>query len=611
MKTNKATKRKVLATIGKTFIVLIASALIVWIFPSNQSFKYDFQQGSFWEYDNLISPIDIVINKTDKELSEEKEAITKNKRLYFNIVEGDSLFIPKELEGLPHSYSIIILKDSTPYEAKISELTSPIQFNQAKTQEMLDIRINNISTIKENIAKGDQIIAKGEEVSPTKYEALSIYRKAYEEKFTAHKIVYKQILGQFILVAMALLSMLFFFKYIIPELFEENKKIILILSVIIMMVGITAIIVNINSQYIYIAPLCLTPILIRTFFDSRSTLYVFLVNIIIIGFSVPNSFEFVFYQLMVGMMVIISMEHLERRSDFIKTSVLVFLTYSIIYLALTLIQDADLSKINPYRFAYFAVNAGMTLLAFPLIFIFEKLFGYVSELSLLEYSDTNNKVLRELSIKSPGTFQHSVQVANLAEELIHQIGGNALLVRVGALHHDIGKSLKPLFFIENQQTGFNPHNESSNEESAQIITSHVVDGVKVAHKYKLPEPIIDFIRTHHGSTKTKYFYNKQKLEHPDLPIDENLFTYKGPKPFSRETAVVMMVDSVEAASRSLKDHSEKSISNLVDSIIDDQIKNDQFSNSNITFRDITIIKQVLKQKLQAIYHTRIQYPVVK
>lgn len=611
MATNKARKRKILANIGKSMMALVASALIVWIFPSNQTFKYDFQQGSFWEYDNLISPIDIVINKSNEELKEEKSAIINNKKLYFDIVEGDSIYIPKEVEGLPLSYSIVVLKDSIPFDVKLSEISAPLKFNKEKTKEALDIKLDNISTIKESIAKGDQIIAKGEEVSQTKYEALSIYRKAYEEKFTAHRIIYKQILGQFILVAIALLSMLFFFKYIISELYEDNRKIILILSVIIMMVGITAIIVNVNLRYIYVAPLCLTPILIRTFFDSRSSLYVFLVNIIIIGFSVPNSFEFVFYQLMVGMMVIISMEHLERRSDFIKTSVFVFLTYSIVYLALTLIQDADLSKINPYRFAYFAMNAGMTLLAFPLIFIFEKIFGYVSELSLLEYSDTNNKILRELSVKAPGTFQHSVQVANLAEDLIHQIGGNALLVRVGALHHDIGKTIMPLFFIENQQTGFNPHNESSNEESAQIITSHVVDGVKLAHKYKLPEPIIDFIRTHHGSTKTKYFYNKQKLEHPELPIDENMFTYKGPKPFSRETAVVMMVDSVEAASRSLKDHSEKSISNLVDGIIDDQINNDQFSNSNITFRDITIIKQVLKKKLQAIYHTRIQYPVLK
>lgn len=589
--------------------MLFSSAIIVLIFPTNETFKYDFQKGGFWEYETLISPFDINLYKTSDQLIQEKEAILSSKKLYFDIQKGKFDSLAPEIQGLPLDYIIYILKDTTAFELKISEITTPLKLNQKITQKNLDLQLNNISPIKKIINKGDQLVVKGELIDDQKYEALTIYKTEHEKRFTSPKTKYKQILGQFILVSLALTAMLFFFKYIIPELFKDTKKIMLILTVIILMVLTTALIVDFNTQYIYVAPLCLTPILIRTFFDSRSSLYVYLVNIIIIGFSVPHSFEFVFYQLMVGMMVIISMEHLTKRSDFFKTSIFVFFTYSIIYVALTLIQDADLSKINPYRFSYFAINAALTLLAFPLIFVFEKIFGYVSELSLLEYSDTNSKVLRELSVKAPGTFQHCVQVANIAEDLIHQIGGNALLTRVGALHHDIGKTLKPLFYIENQHTGFNPHNEINNEESAQIITSHVVDGVRLAHKYKLPEQIIDFIRTHHGSSKTKYFYNKQKLEHPNIPIDENLFTYMGPKPFSRETAVVMMVDSVEAASRSLSDHSEKSISDLVDNIIDEQIKTGQLSNADITFRDITAIKQNLKLKLQAIYHTRIKYPV--
>lgn len=589
--------------------MLISSAIIVLIFPTNETFKYDFQKGGFWEHETLISPFDITLYKTSDQLLQEKEAILSSKKLYFDIQKGNFDSLAPEIQGLPLDYIIYVLKDTTAFELRISEITTPLKLNQKITQKNLDLQLNNISPIKKIIKKGDQIIVKGELIDDLKYEALTIYKNEYEKKFTSQKTKYKQILGQFLLVSLALIAMLYFFKYIIPELYKDIRKIILILSVIILMVLTTALIIDFNTQYIYVAPLCLTPILIRTFFDSRSSLYVFLVNIIIIGFSVPHSFEFVFYQLMVGMMVIISMEHLKKRGDFFKTSLFVFFTYSIIYVALTLIQDADLSKINPFRFSYFAINAALTLLAFPLIFVFEKLFGYVSELSLLEYSDTNSKVLRELSVKAPGTFQHCVQVANIAEDLIHQIGGNALLTRVGALHHDIGKTLKPLFYIENQHTGFNPHNEINNEESAQIITSHVVDGVRLAHKYKLPDPIIDFIRTHHGSSKTKYFYNKQKLEHPNIPIDENLFTYMGPKPFSRETAVVMMVDSVEAASRSLSDHTEKSLSDLVDNIIDEQIKTNQLSNADITFRDITAIKQNLKLKLQAIYHTRIKYPV--
>jgi len=609
VKTNKTRFRKFWSSFVKILLMLISSAIIVLIFPTNETFKYDFQKGGFWEHETLISPFDITLYKTSDQLLQEKEAILSSKKLYFDIQKGNFDSLAPEIQGLPLDYIIYVLKDTTAFELRISEITTPLKLNQKITQKNLDLQLNNISPIKKIIKKGDQIIVKGELIDDLKYEALTIYKNEYEKKFTSQKTKYKQILGQFLLVSLALIAMLYFFKYIIPELYKDIRKIILILSVIILMVLTTALIIDFNTQYIYVAPLCLTPILIRTFFDSRSSLYVFLVNIIIIGFSVPHSFEFVFYQLMVGMMVIISMEHLKKRGDFFKTSLFVFFTYSIIYVALTLIQDADLSKINPFRFSYFAINAALTLLAFPLIFVFEKLFGYVSELSLLEYSDTNSKVLRELSVKAPGTFQHCVQVANIAEDLIHQIGGNALLTRVGALHHDIGKTLKPLFYIENQHTGFNPHNEINNEESAQIITSHVVDGVRLAHKYKLPDPIIDFIRTHHGSSKTKYFYNKQKLEHPNIPIDENLFTYMGPKPFSRETAVVMMVDSVEAASRSLSDHTEKSLSDLVDNIIDEQIKTNQLSNADITFRDITAIKQNLKLKLQAIYHTRIKYPV--
>lgn len=609
MKTSKRKYRKFWSGFGKVFLVLISSMLIVWISPMNDTFKYDFQEGSFWEYDNLISPFNITIYKTDNELQEERNTIIKNQKLYFDIVPGEFVSLAPEIEGLPLDYPIYILKDTIPYELRISDIRTPLELNKEVTEKNLRMQLDNISPIKESISKGDQIILRGEQIIDTKFEALSVYKKQYEKQYTSKETKHKQILGQFILVTLTLLPMLFFFKYITPELYNDSKKIMLILLVIVLMVLITSLIISFGSQYIYIAPLCLTPILIRTFFGSRPSLYVFLVNIIIIGFSLPHSFEFVFYQLMVGMMVIISMENLEKRRDFFKTSLVVFLTYSVVYLALTLVQDADITKINPYRLSYFAINAALTLLAFPLIFIFEKIFGYVSDLSLLEYSDTNTKVLRELSVKAPGTFQHCVQVANIAEDLMYQIGGNALLARAGALHHDIGKIQKPLFFIENQHTGFNPHEEIDNEESAQIITSHVVEGVKLAHKYKIPEPLIDFIRTHHGTSKTKYFYNKQKYEHPNLPIDENIFTYKGPKPFSRETAVVMMVDSVEAASRSMTDHSEQSISDLVDNIIDDQIKTDQFSNANITFQDITIIKQHLKLKLQAIYHTRIKYPV--
>lgn len=274
-------------------------------------------------------------------------------------------------------------------------------------------------------------------------------------------------------------------------------------------------------------------------------------------------------------------------------------------------QNIEITSIETDIILMFALNSIMILFAIPFIFILEKIFGLISNYSIIEYTNTNTKILRELSVKAPGTFQHCIQVANLAEDLILEIGGNAMLVRAGALHHDIGKIALPMFFIENQNTGFNPHNELKYDESAQAIISHVTNGVKLAYKYKLPEPIIDFIRTHHGTSKTKYFYNRQLAEFPDKPIDSTLFTYNGPRPFSRETAVVMMVDAVEAASRSLKNHSESEISKLVDNIINSQIADEQFSNSDITFKDVDKIKSLLKKKLQSIYHVRIEYEIAK
>lgn len=600
--------RRIILTLTKIAIILVASAIIVMIFPSKSSFKYDYQNGGYWKHENLTAPFDFTIQKSDKELSQEIDTINKNKKLYFDIIEGEKTPI-KELANLPEDYSIIVIEGNIAKEIEIRDIKTNLALNPSKTKEALDAQLKDVCPTKGLIAQGDLIISKNEKIDDSKYQIISSLEKEYEGKKNTEEVKYSLILGQFILISIALVAMFLFFKHINKEIYQDNKKILFILFVIIMMVGLTALIINVNPEYIFITPLCLTPILIRTFFDSRAALYVFLVSIIIIGFSVPNSFEFVFYQLMVGMMAIISMENLEKRSEFFKTSLIVFITYSIIYVAIVLIHENDLTKVNPYRFAHFLINAIMTLFAFPLIYLLEKMFGFISEVTLMEYSNTNSKILRELSVKAPGTFQHCVQVANISEDLIHEIGGNALLTRVGALHHDIGKIMMPNFFIENQNTGFNPHNEITYEESAQVITGHVTDGVKLAHRFKLPEPIVDFIRTHHGTSKTRFFYNKQKRDYPNQPIDEDIFTYKGPKPFTRETAIVMMVDSVEAASRSLKNHTEQAISDLVENVIDDQVKDGQFTNANITFRDVDTIKEVLKQKIKSIYHVRIEYPI--
>ncbi len=669
--------------------VLVAAAIIVLITPTKSSFKYEFQQGQYWKHETLQSPFDFAIQKTDKEIEEEKKEIIATQTLYFdysdtasekmieqtkkqiisyanknNLTEKEknklsvvTTSILSEIisHGVISDYdnaknqdkSIIVIHNNLAQEHEIGDfygikdieqvvsdnifrskslnekeqnvvadiliktITPNVVFNSEKTDEILSSQIEDISRTKGLILKNQKIIAQGEVITQEKYQILRSLKNEYEgiNSNRGDREKYLALIGQYLLIIIALGAMVLFIYNTDKEIFFNNKKIILIFFVILMMVGITMGVLIFNQDYLYIVPLCLTPILVRTFFDTKVSLYVFLVTIIIIGFSVPNSFEFVFYQLIAGMMAILSVEHLEKRVEFFNTAIIVFATYSVIYLAMTLIQGNSFKNLDIYRFIYFAANAIMILFAFPIVFILEKIFSLVSEMSLMEYSNTDSKLLRELSVKAPGTFQHCIQVANIAEDLIHEIGGNALLVRAGSLYHDVGKLLTPMYFVENQNSGLNPHDELTNEESAQVIISHVTNGIKLAHRYKIPEPIIDFIRTHHGTSKTKFFYNKELNEHPNSHIDESLYTYPGPKPFSRETAVLMMVDSVEAASRSLKEHSEKSLSNLVDGIIDSQIQDNQFSNANITFEDVENIKQFLKKKLQSIYHVRIEYPV--
>lgn len=576
--------------------------------------------------DNIVYKTDDIIEKifTHGIISGYKE--DNNKFVNNSIVvidkniakEYDSydFYNKKDLDEVVNMYFRQNFKDVSDYkfvaDILIKNLSPNIIYNKEKTEKILASQIADISIVKGMVAKNENIIAKGERITDEKYQILSSLRAEYEgiNQSTAANILSN--FGQYLLVVISLGAMTLFLYNTDKSIFLNNKKILLIYTVVLLMIFMTMFVMKLNQEYLYVVPLCLTPILIRTFFDTKTSLYVFLVLIIIIGFSVPNSFEFVFYQLIVGMMAILSVEHLEKRAEFFNTALIIFFTYSIIYLAMSFIQGSmDLKQLDINRFIYFAINAILILFAFPIVFILEKMFGLVSEMSLMEYCNTNTKILRELSNKAPGTFQHSIQVANIAEDVIHQIGGNSLLVRAGALHHDIGKIMMPMCFIENQSGSTNPLNDMTNEEGSQIIISHVSNGVKLAHKYKLPEPIVDFIRTHHGTSTTKYFYYKEINEHPETEVDKSKFSYKGPRPFSKETAVLMMVDSVEAASRSLKEHTEENINQLVDNIINGQIQDNQYDNANITFADIDKIRKILKHKLQSIYHVRIEYPINK
>jgi putative nucleotidyltransferase with HDIG domain len=357
---------------------------------------------------------------------------------------------------------------------------------------------------------------------------------------------------------------------------------------------------------VFVVPLCILPLILKTFYDARLGLFVHVLTVLILGFVVPNSFEYIFLQIIAGIVTVLSVSELYKRANLFISIGQITIIYIVGYLAFHLIHEGDLRNIVWLTLGLFLLNGMITLFVQPLIYIYEKIFGLVSDVSLLELSDTNSKLLKELSNKAPGTFHHSLQVSNLAEAAANEIGANAMLVRVGALYHDIGKMLNPTYFTENQITNVNPHDELSPKDSAKVIIDHVIKGIELARKNNLPDRVIDFIRSHHGTTQVYYFFKKQQELESD--VNEEDFTYPGPIPFSKETAILMMADSVEAASKSLKNPTFLIIDEFVDKIIAGQVKANQFINADITFKEIETIKKIFKQKLRNIYHLRVEYP---
>jgi putative nucleotidyltransferase with HDIG domain len=489
----------------------------------------------------------------------------------------------------------------------ISENLIPnVIYNKTLTEEILNQKINNISLTRGMIQKGELIISTGEIINDEKFEILESLKKEYLKGDNKQVEYWSIFLGQIFLVGLALLSIFLFLYHFRKDIVNDNKRIVFILLLMgIMHFGVY--LSNTANISIYAIPFCMMPIIVRIFYDTRLASFVHIIAIITIGLSISNSFEFIYLQIIAGTLTIFSIVNMNKRSQLFSTSLVIFISYVIGYISFQLIYEGSFSELKFREIGSFALNAMLTLFTYPLIYLFEKMFGFVSDVTLMELSDTNNPLLRELANKAPGTFQHSLQVANLAESAIFEIGGNALLTRAGALYHDIGKMDNPLYFIENQTTGINPHDELDFEESAKIIINHVKKGIEKAKKHNLPDSVIDFIRTHHGDTMVQYFYRSYIKHFPDEIIDKKIFSYPGPRPYSKETAVLMMADSVEAASRSLSKKDPESIEKLVDSIIDYQIKEEQFINADITFKDITQIKKIFKKKLQNIYHTRIEY----
>ncbi|WP_246085464.1 HD family phosphohydrolase [Solitalea koreensis] len=501
------------------------------------------------------------------------------------------------------------LKKDFILEVLEDHLQANLVFNEDLTQKIEDEAIENISLYRGMVQKGELIIAKGDVVTEQSYKKIESLRKQYEQTglFSGSRRIVT--LGQFILVSMSLTLLLAFLFIFRKDVYIDYRQMTLILLVVSGMLISLSWAIKIDLPSLYYIPYCIVPIIIRLLFDARLALNIHILVVIIAGFFVPNGFEFVFYQITAGMAAIYSIQSLLRRSQYLISAFLILLTYIISFLGISFIHEGNFSHVQWLDIPPFILSVLLSLLAYPLIYVFEKMFGVTSDITLMELSNTNNPLLRELAFKAPGTFQHSMQVANLAEAAIYKIGGNALLVRTGALYHDIGKMRAPNYFIENQKKTGNPHDELTYEESARIIIRHVTDGIEIAKKNRIPEVVIDFIRTHHGNTRVDYFYQSFLKNFPDRIFDEQIFRYPGPVPFSKETGVLMLADSVEAASRSLKEPDARSIENLVDRIVAYKMEQHQLVDTDITLKDLETVKQIFKQMLMSIYHVRIEYQI--
>jgi cyclic-di-AMP phosphodiesterase PgpH len=485
---------------------------------------------------------------------------------------------------------------------------SNVFYDQNLTALVRANALNEVSPSSGLVRKGDLIISKGNVIDNSKARVLrSLFiASGNNTRSTSSKL--PVLIGQLLIIICSLAMLIIFLAFLRKDIFKDNRKITLLFILIILNIGMFVTSLHITDISQYVVPLCILPIIIRVFFDTRLALFTHIISILILGAVAYNGYEFIFMQSVAGMVTVFSVTNLRRRAQLFISSGLILVSYLITYIGLEFIHEGSLYDINWMNFIWLLGNVMLTLFAYPLIYLFEKVFDLVSDVSLMELSDVNTPLLRELSLKAPGTFQHSMQVANLAEAAIFRIGGNTLLVRVGALYHDIGKMDMPMYFIENQNTGVNSHDDLSFEESAGIIISHVIIGIEKGRKNKLPDIVIDFIRTHHGTTMVQYFYQSFLKNYPEKMAQEDKFRYPGPLPFSKETAVLMMADSVEAASRSLPNPDAAAINNLVDNIIKNQIVQEQFVNSDITFRDITRIKKIFKKMLMSVYHVRVEYP---
>ena len=666
--------------IYKVFLFTVSTLLVIYLLPKGGQFKYNFQKGKPWQYENLYAPFNFTIKKDSDTLQREKDRIRANAIPYFEynseVNKGvsenfkanlkleyvDSLYKTSKstVEQLGNTFisevyengvtdeiypydpdKLIYLKKGNEIEKRnysqlfkkenlnkrVRELVDKngiddvqallynllnetvlanVKLNSKLTEGAIDAEIKALNPNRGIVEKGGRIIAKGEVVEGDKYQILESLKAEYQSQIWSQSNFLWLLVGYSMLVSLVFLMLFLFLKKYRNDIYHNNTKVTFIFFNILLMVFLTTLVVRLHSDYVYVVPICILPLILKAFFDPRVGLFVHVLTVLLLGFIVPNSFEYMFLQFIAGIVTILTVSELYKRANLFISVGQITLIYIIGYFAFFVIQEGNIQTMQWENFGYFILCGLATLFAHPLIYFYEKLFGLVSDVSLLELSDTNSKLLKELSNKAPGTFHHSLNVANLAEASANEIGANSMLVRVGALYHDIGKMLNPTMFTENQTNSINSHNELDPKESADIIIDHVIKGIEIARKNNIPDRIIDFIRTHHGTTLVYYFYKKERDQEGSANTED--FTYPGPIPFSKETAILMMADSVEAASKSLKEPSSPLIDEFVEKIINNQMDQGQFLNANITFKEIETIKKVLKKKLKNMFHLRVEYP---
>ena len=657
---------KLQSQIYRIILFLITVVFIVYIIPKKGKFQYEFAQGKPWKYETLISPFDFLIQKNKSEIEFEKLTISAKTKRYYLKVEGisdsvisnislklkdsypylyekgitnlkkiyepglinefvdlnnDSIFLisknlikkfKREEINLINNFSFDSIsynssKDSISFNNIIKLYLKPdIIYDEITTNLNIDNLLSKVSSNKGFVNNGVRIISRGEIIDSQKFSVLQSLKFKFESQIWSKSNFNLVTLGYLIIVGIILFFLFLFLKKNRLNIYLNNTKITFIFLIILIFVSITVSVNKFQPNYIYVVPLCSIPLLVRAFFDSRLGLFIHVLTLLVLAFIVPNSFEFLFLHTIAGIITILTPSDLYQRANLFVSVSIITSIYIISYLSFSIIANGDINDVNLNIPLLFIFNGLATLFVHPLIYIFEKIFGLVSDVSLLELTNTNSTLLKELSEKAPGTFYHSLAVSNLAEAVAIQISANVMLVRVGALYHDIGKMNSPNYFIENQSNSFNPHDELEPLESTIIIKDHISNGIEIAKRNGLPDRVIDFIRTHHGTSIIRFFYDKAIKSNKES--NEFDYRYSGPKPFSKETAIVMMADSIEAASKSLKEPTIKLIDLFVDKIIDKQILDNQFINSDITLKEIQLAKKILKEKLNNIYHLRIEYP---